>query len=213
MPHKVFFCEPVHSTVRIAVCSNDGGCANSKMEVPYNWHRTEVVLPEIYPRGTDYSPPSLSDENLPWPTACGCGFEFTRDNSRRSAGGNAAYRRNDTGEIIEHLSQAPIGACWDLECYRDREFFKNDGHPYWVGEDGRILCVKTPGGDWIIDSRASNCTMKDDMAHRCWVRHGKPEDGTLHVDKNGKTCSAGAGSIVCGSYHGFLHNGHLTDHC
>lgn len=57
---------------------------------------------------------------------------------------------------------------------------------------------------------ASNCTMPDDKNHKCWVRHGRPEDGTLHVDKNGHTCAAGAGSIVAGNYHGFLHNGHLT---
>jgi len=46
--------------------------------------------------------------------------------------------------------------------------------------------------------------------HRCWVRHGRPEDGTLHVDKNGVTCAAGAGSIVAGNFHGFLHGGFLT---
>jgi hypothetical protein len=67
----------------------------------------------------------------------------------------------------------------------------------------------TPGGEWIIDSRASNCTMPEDTEHRCWVRHGEAPD--FHVDKNGKTCNAGAGSIKCGSYHGFLQNGFLTD--
>jgi hypothetical protein len=52
--------------------------------------------------------------------------------------------------------------------------------------------------------------MKDDMAHFCWVRHGRPEDGNLHVDKNGQTCSAGGGSIDTGKWHGFLHNGELN---
>jgi hypothetical protein len=51
--------------------------------------------------------------------------------------------------------------------------------------------------------------MKDDNIHRCWVRHGRPEDGTLHVDKAGNTCRAGAGSIDTGKWHGFLHNGEL----
>src|SRR5262245_7846725 len=32
--------------------------------------------------------------------------------------------------------------------------------------------------------RSSNCRMKDDDTHHCWVRHGRPEDGTL-LDKNG----------------------------
>jgi hypothetical protein len=52
---------------------------------------------------------------------------------------------------------------------------------------------------------------QDSRPHKCWVRHGDPKTGTVHVDKNGVTCGAGAGSIASGSYHGFLHNGFLTD--
>ena len=52
--------------------------------------------------------------------------------------------------------------------------------------------------------------MPGDDVHRCWVRHGRPEDGTLHVDKNGQTCAAGAGSIQTHNWHGFLHNGVLS---
>jgi hypothetical protein len=40
------------------------------------------------------------------------------------------------------------------------------------------------------------------------VKHGTAPN--LHVDKAGLTCQAGAGSILCGNYHGFLHNGELT---
>lgn len=58
---------------------------------------------------------------------------------------------------------------------------------------------------------ARNCTMPDDTTHKCWVRHGRPEDGSLHVDKNGHTCGAGAGSIDTGKWHGFLHNGELVE--
>jgi len=81
-------------------------------------------------------------------------------------------------------------------------------HPSYSFTDGPALWVQTPGGGWCIDSRASNCTMPYDYAHRCWVRHGEPPDIT--VDKNGVTCQAGAGSIQCGSYHGFLQGGVLT---
>jgi hypothetical protein len=77
--------------------------------------------------------------------------------------------------------------------------------------DHRSLIVKCPDGhEWMIDSRASNCAMPNDNTHHCWVRHGRPEDGTLHVDKSGNTCAAGAGSIETPKWHGFLHNGHLT---
>lgn len=80
--------------------------------------------------------------------------------------------------------------------------------PSFTFRTGRHLWVQTPGGSWCIDSRASNCTLPYDYEHRCWVRHGDPP--VVTVDKHGLTCSAGAGSIQCGSYHGFLQNGRLT---
>lgn len=81
----------------------------------------------------------------------------------------------------------------------------------WSNCDGRhLLCVLPNGHVWDIDGRASNCTMPDDTTHRCWVRHGDPEKGEpVHVDKNGHTCAAGAGSIAVPNWHGFLHNGEL----
>jgi len=73
----------------------------------------------------------------------------------------------------------------------------------------RHLYVVTPDGHWWdIDGRASNCTLKEDKAHRCWVRHGDPPH--LTVDKNGLTCAAGAGSIQTDRWYGFLRDGHLV---
>lgn len=63
---------------------------------------------------------------------------------------------------------------------------------------------------WYLDGRASNCTKPDDMEHRCWVRHGKFGE-SMHVDKNGNTCQAGAGSIMVQGFHGFLHHDYLID--
>lgn len=84
-----------------------------------------------------------------------------------------------------------------------------NGRGYWWDNDADThLIVQTPGGSWDVDSRASNCTMKEDRQHRCWIRHGEPPNVT--VDKAGNTCGAGAGSIMCGNYHGFLQNGSLT---
>lgn len=82
----------------------------------------------------------------------------------------------------------------------------------WDNCPGRHLTAVLPNGHyWDIDSRSSNCTRPDDKTHRCWVRHGDPEKGEpVHVDKNGETCQAGAGSILAGDYHGFLHHGHFT---
>lgn len=117
-----------------------------------------------------------------------------------------------TGEHVS-LSEAPVGAMWDATWYM----------PEWKGDDGIALIVKTPGGTWFVDGPAKNCTRRDDWerregtsvyckrpAHRCWVRHGDPRTGIVTVDKNGTTCGAGAGSIQCGTYHGFLREGYLT---
>lgn len=102
---------------------------------------------------------------------------------------------------VYFLKDAPVGAMWDATWYH--------GVDYLTGPDGHSYMVRTPGGDWCIDSKASNCTRKDDNVHKCWVRHG--EAPNLTVDKNGNTCSAGAGSIQCGNYHGFLRNGYLEE--
>jgi hypothetical protein len=71
------------------------------------------------------------------------------------------------------------------------------------------LCVRTPGGDWVIDSRASNCPLKEDNTHKCWPRQGTAP--SITVDKAfGNTCGAGGGSIISGNYHGFLRDGFLV---
>jgi hypothetical protein len=114
------------------------------------------------------------------------------------------WRRTDTGETMT-LRSAPPGAIWRAAWYEDVDW----GDDFNVGLDGKAYVCRTPGGDWCIDSRASNCTMPDDTSHRCWIRHGEAPEFT--VDKNGPTCRAGAGSIQCGKYHGFLRAGYLED--
>jgi hypothetical protein len=111
-------------------------------------------------------------------------------------------KRVDTSEEMI-WSNAPIGAIQRAEYLED--------YKEYCGLDGKSYIVKTPGGDWMIDGRASNCTMKEDNIHKCWCRHGEAPNFT--VDKVGNTCAAGAGSIMMGEgkYHGFLRNGELTD--
>ncbi len=85
---------------------------------------------------------------------------------------------------------------------------------YWDNHKGPMLNAILPtGAHWNIDSRASNCTMKDDRTHRCWVRTGEPPMVT--AGKHGHTCAAGAGSIWADQggeqeYHGFLQNGEFN---
>lgn len=113
------------------------------------------------------------------------------------------YRRMDTGaELQTYPWNFPIGAMW-IEMHKPGECL------YWDNCDGLHVHIRVPGGlYWDVDSRASNCTKKEDKLHRCWVRHGIIPN--LTVDKAGLTCSAGAGSIQTENWHGFLRGGILT---
>lgn len=161
----------------------------------------------------------VSESDPLWPERCdrcGCAFSDTEDTKQVFA--HTLYRGAPDGQLYA-LHEAPVGAMWDAE---------------WMGEssrgpDGLHLVVKTPGGEWLVDDESSNCTRTQyveiptpegkagkwrrfERTHFCWVRHGDPrQPETLHVDKNGDTCAAGAGSILIGGWHGFLHHGHLVE--
>lgn len=144
-----------------------------------------------------------------WPHTCAqlCGYEFT-DDDRWQRWTELIYRRTDTSELRVLHQGAPApdapsaepGACWDAWWM-----------PFSRGADGIYLMVRCPDGhDWSVDSRASNCTMPDDDVHHCWIRHGDPRECHVTVDKDGLTCSAGAGSIQTPDWHGFLRDGRLV---
>ena len=114
-----------------------------------------------------------------------------------------------TGEVKRRKEDFGPGAMYfaDWEQWTDSAGVVHWGFD-WTNQTGPSLHVITPGGVWNIDQRASNCNQTQDTIHRCWVRHGEPPFVT--VDKQGRTCSAGAGSIRCGAYHGFLREGRLV---
>jgi hypothetical protein len=126
---------------------------------------------------------------------CACGFRF--GDGQWSGHGSPRYRRLETGEEIRQ--PLPPGALYVDEAWANG--------PY-KGADGLSVVCVTPAGHWHIDFRATNCTLPEDKVHRCWVRHGT-RGGEIHVDKNGNTCAAGAGSIAMTGFHGFLHHGEL----
>lgn len=149
------------------------------------------------------------DHNDPrWPTSCQhCGHDFA-ESDRWQMWQEQLYRRTDTDELRALHQSAPApdapaaepGATWNAWWM-----------PFSKGPDGMTLMVRCPDGhDWMVDSRARNCTMPDDSEHRCWVRHGDPRECRVTVDKDGLTCAAGAGSIDTGAWHGFLQNGQLV---
>lgn len=142
--------------------------------------------------------PPHDDPN--WPVQCACGYIF-REEDRWQRFVEQLFRRADTGEEMT-IADAPDGAMWYAP-WMDQ---------FQVPQDGHNLIVKTPGGEWDIDSQSRNCAMPEDRRqekHHCWIRIGEPPNVT--VGKDGPTCAAGAGSIQCGNYHGFLRNGVLED--
>lgn len=144
-------------------------------------------------------------------------FETTWWELVRDDDGKIAFRERDHGvksplmrrmdgsgePVLSH--ELPIGALWAVAV-------EHAGF-YPKGDDGlAVVCRLADHHSWFIDGRASNCTMKEDHIHRCWVRHGTVGD-RLTVDKRGPTCAAGAGSIFMGrdnEWHGYLRNGVLT---
>jgi hypothetical protein len=156
------------------------------------------------------------DGDRPERACAGCGA-MVRCNSWAA---DDEMRRCDTGELFKSYRDLPVGAVYEASdfygsgAHNWRSAPNSDGRRYYVsrpGVDGRVLvCICPDGHPWTIDARASNCTLPHDDDHWCWCRHGRPEDGTLHVDKQGVTCAAGAGSIDTGQWHGFLHNGQLV---
>jgi hypothetical protein len=114
---------------------------------------------------------------------------------------------SSTDEIVG-AENLPIGALYAA----DRSHCKNKNQWPPAGYDGLAVVCVCVGHHWYIDSRASNCTLPQDMEHRCWVRHGTVGD-RITVDKNGLTCGAGAGSFFMGMndmWHGFLRNGIMS---
>lgn len=167
-------------------------------------------------------------------THCECGFQFAYENdygysadpNERSYGSSQTwvdilYRGALDGKLYA-WADAPMGAMRDADWLKRRQCPTENNE--FIGPDGLALVVKTPGGDWHVDAQASNCTRDQRVAvsgkpgwtqfvrsHYCWVRHGDPKTGEVHVDKGGNTCAAGAGSILFPTFHGFLHNGYLKD--
>lgn len=198
MAVQCFFIEPTNRQRRFARCFADGKCAKSK----YGYHDVMTYVDTVNARIVNdgnrrhYAPVRRLSAKAGWPKRCACGFKFEK--KHRQTFSDVIYRRTDTGAKLS-LRDAPPGAMWDAWWMPD----------CWKGSDGRCLCVICPNGShWMIDGRASNCTMPNDKIHRCWCRHGEPPNIT--VDKNGNTCAAGAGSIQAGDYHGFLRGGIFT---
>lgn len=202
MPTKVFWCDytgegQIYFRRYATVAGSPCPANNAYHDAQTPWMR--MLWPIVGGR-LAVLPDAPAD--APWPTRCeGCDHVFAEGDARQVFG-RPLYRRVDTGEEFE-WDKAPAGAMRDCWWMPDR----------YRGSDGIALEVMLPvprGHGWTVDGPCSNCTRPGE-AHKCWIRHGDPRTGNVHVDKAGNTCSAGAGSIMVPGYHGFLHHGYLTD--
>jgi hypothetical protein len=232
-PVKCFFVEGTHRTklylrrYRSTPREDDKKCPKTGY-----YHDARVSIGEAGEKSTPEGyiegvPVELYQDDPRWPVKCdACGYLFNPadESDKDQIFQDSIYRRTDTGEEkgLCEWQEVP-GAMWDA---------------WWVakagfdsGPDGKCLVVILPDGcPWTIDGTAHNCDSPcvhcgrpyhahndpktcpiyfDSRPHKCWVRHGAPPE--LTVDKNGVTCSAGAGSIVSAKgWHGFLRGGYFV---
>ncbi len=192
MPWPVFSLEPTDQ-VRVALrrfANEDAGlCPGAQGERrPHGASTIIAVQPARFGAGSGYCHMLLAqeqpaDDDPRWPAFCGCGRAFAATDPRY-LDQDLLYQRSVGGPPIT-LRDAGVGAMWDAWWMAD-----DDGRDRgYTGPDGISLCVKTPGGDWMVDSQASNCTRDQWQpagtaahpnarrfvrSHDCWVRHGDP---------------------------------------
>lgn len=195
----------------------------SPNDAGHSYHDARLVLRDASVIEKDLDLRQVEDNALcarpeAFPQRCACGYVFTAEDALQVFR-QYLYSGAPNGQMCT-LLDAPAGAMWDADWLGDCDFAK--------GPDGICLCVRLPNGsDWLVDQEASNCNKTQwrptpenpksrvwsGRTHYCWVRHGDPRTGDVHVDKGkrGESCDAGAGSILSGSYHGFLHHGHIKE--
>jgi hypothetical protein len=191
-----FFLEPAGKkriSLRRYVSASSPNHACSNPAFPY-YHDAIVPIETI----TTADTPTSSVDGLVdvprddprWPTHCVCGHAFSPDDEW-DVWCQDLYIRKDTGALHTLGSStpdaAPVGAMW----YADWMQMK--------GPDGHTLVVRTPGGDWIVDYKASN-------SGKPWERTGVPPKITANP-----SIGIGEGPNGGWKYHGWLRDGVLIE--
>jgi hypothetical protein len=206
----------------------------------HGYHNAQFLVGDLENPGTPlddiHAEPEPDHSDARWPVFCACGYKFV-DQDAWQVFSRRLYARGDTGELVT-TDDAPHGAVFDAQWLKDcPDQTGPDGQcihvkvpngalgSYW-NVDSRASNCDSPC-KWCRapyrSHKKENCSnpgdaehtwtkgsYEDGRPHKCWIRSGDPRLGTLHVDKNGVTCNAGAGSIDNRKWHGFLHNGKLT---
>ena len=195
---KCFLIEPTGRTMVFA--RRYTSAKKPEFNCPNHGYHNAMSLHEIVEGQVNGDHPSADQMlTMNFPTHCDCGYAFN-PHDEWQVFPESEYHRTDNGELTT-IQKSGVGAIWRAPWFEECKEY--------TGKDGKSYVCRTPGGEWMIDSRAANCTLPEDNNHKCWCRHGEVPNFT--VDKIGDTCQAGAGSILMGMYHGFLINGELTN--
>ena len=199
MPLKVRLAKEIGVRVALRVYWGGKDCPNCLGGGKPGYHSAQIHLIDSSVLGNWEIGGDIEDyPDDRWPTKCGHCNAGPPDDVNRQVFRKRLYD-TDSGKL------GPGDMYWADWFDRGKE----GGCSFHENCDGRHLHVICPdGSQWDIDGRASNCTMKEDRVHRCWIRTGEPPNVT--VGKSGNTCAAGAGSIAVDGYHGFLRNGSFT---
>ncbi len=200
---KTRFIYPVGTRAQLRIYWDGGPCTkNSTYHNAMKHLEDSDVMHDVIGGTIDDHP---DDE---WPTACqDCGTPVPADGKKQKQ----VFRKTLYTDGTSWRGFPGPGDMFYADWYACTPGPTSNCHYRWTNCHGGHLMVICPNGaHWDTGSRASNCTMPEETTHRCWVVHGDPRTGVVHVDKTGHTCGAGGGSIIAGDYHGFLHNGILT---
>ena len=203
-------------------------CPNSYGRGVPGAHDASVKVVESTPgyRVPDIGGDASDYDEARWPYVC----DFCGSRAPEVPAAQSFSDRQHDGCVLEYqLSRKTVYATYDgswfglpevgdvfyedwFKCGEEREGRCIHG---WTNCMSHHLMVIVPTMHWWdLSGRASNCTKKNDTTHRCWIAHGDPATGELvHVDKNGLTGQAGAGSLAISGWHGFLHHGDIHERC
>ena len=96
-----------------------------------------------------------------------------------------------SGEVVE---PAPVGAMWDADWFRGEKH--QSGLAYDRNPDGVVLCVRTPGGDWVIDGPSFTNRVETGSWSRTGTIPNVTATPSIHIP---------------GKYHGWLRDGYLVE--
>lgn len=156
-------------------------CFGQQETCPHGYHDASATL-DVVPDTEEPTGDSWSHDDSRWPTKCDkCSYVFTEKDEWQLFH-ETEYRRSDTSEPTT-LREASAGAMWWATWMSN-----SPGSVHHQAQGGGPhLILKTPAGDWDIDSKSSNGSG--------WTRTGEPP---LVVARP----SIGVGQPF--QYHGFL---------